>query len=72
MWHMHLQCLMLLRLTVEDMHLQENAVFNLDLGVKVTQDVAQYPLHHVAYSFAKFDVATFNSSGDAFKRICSI
>ena len=60
MWHMHLQCLMLLRLTVKDMHLQENAVFNLDLGVKVTQDVVQYPLHHVAYAFAKFDVATFN------------
>ena len=51
---------MLLRLTVKDMHLQENAVFNLDLGVKVTQDVVQYPLHHVAYAFAKFDVATFN------------
>ena len=30
------------------MHLQENSTFDLDPnGVKVTQDVAQYPLHHV-------------------------
>ena len=27
-------------------------------GVKVTQHVAQYPLHHVAYAQAKFDIAT--------------
>ena len=26
------------------MHLQENTLFDLDLGVKLTQNVAQYPL----------------------------
>ena len=40
------------------MHLQENKLF--DLGVKVTQDVAQYPLHHVTYAHVKFEVATCN------------
>ena len=40
------------------MHLQENTLFDLDLGVKVTQNVAQYPLHHVTYGLAKFDIAT--------------
>ena len=42
------------------MHLQENSIFDLDLGVKVTQNVAQYPLHHVTYSATKFEVATSN------------
>ena len=32
--------------------------FDLDLGVKVTQNVAQYPQHHVSYAPAKFDIAT--------------
>ena len=31
----------------EEMHFNENTLFDLDLGVKVTQDIAQYPLHHV-------------------------
>ena len=49
------------------MHLNENKLFDLDLGVKVTQDVAQYPLHNVTYSDTRFEVATFNSLGaDAF------
>ena len=39
------------------MHLQENSIFDLDLGVKVTQNVAQYPLHHVTYSATKFESA---------------
>ena len=38
---MHLQRLKLLRTTVnEQMHLQENTVIDLDLGIKATQDVA--------------------------------
>ena len=45
------------------MHLQENSIFDLDLGVKVTRNVAQYPLHHVTYSPTKFEVATCNGSG---------
>ena len=42
------------------MHLHENALFDLVLGVKVTQDVAQYSLHHVNYSDTKLEAATFN------------
>ena len=41
--------------------------FDLDLGVKVTQNVTQYPQHHVTYAQAKFEVATSKSLwGDAF------
>ena len=39
---------------------------NLYIGVKVTQSVAQYPLHHVTYVLAKFEVATSNGLGDTF------
>ena len=43
--------------------------FDLDLGVKVTQNVAQFPLHHVTYSPTKFEVATSNGlGGDTFTR----
>ena len=53
------QSLKLLRLTdKEEMYLHENTLFDLDLGVKVTQDVAKYPLHHVTYSDTKVEVAT--------------
>ena len=34
---------------MEEMHLQENTLFNINLGVKVTPNVAQYPLHYVTY-----------------------
>ena len=41
----------------------------LDLGGKVTPNVAQYPLHHVTYSATKFEVATSNGlGGDSFTR----
>ena len=39
-----------------------------DLGINVTCNVAQYPIHHVAYVPAKFEVATSNGLGDAFIR----
>ena len=43
--------------------------FDLDLGVKVTQNVAQYPLHHVTYPATKFEVARCNClGGDTFTR----
>ena len=43
--------------------------FDLDLWVKVTRNVAQYPLHHVTYSPTKFEVATSNGlGGDTFTR----
>ena len=35
--------------------------FDLDLGVKATQNVAHYLLHHVTYAAIKFEVATSNS-----------
>ena len=38
------------------MHLQENILFDLD-----SQNVAQYPLHHVTNAPANFEVATSNS-----------
>ena len=34
--------------------------FDLHLGVKVTQSVAQYPLHHFTFAPAKFEVAMSN------------
>ena len=67
---MHHQSLMLLHPMVkEKIHLQENTLFDLDLGVKVTQNVAQYPRHHVTYAPPKFDIATSHGcGGDAFAR----
>ena len=51
------------------MHLQENTLFDLDLGVKVTQNVSKFPIHHVTYSAAKYEVATSNRLvGDTFIR----
>ena len=35
-----------------------------DLGVKVTQNITQYPLHHVIYAPTKFEVATSNGLGE--------
>ena len=56
---MQRQSLQLLRQTVwEEMHLHEIALFDLEIGVKVTQDVAKYPLHHVTYSDTKFEIST--------------
>ena len=40
------------------MHLHENTLFDLDLGVMVTHDVAKYPLHHMTYSDTNVEVAT--------------
>ena len=38
--------------------------FDIFLEVKVTQNIAQYPLHHVIYAPAKFEVAIPNSLFD--------
>ena len=38
--------------------------FDLDLWVKVTRNVTQYPLHHVIYAPTKFQVATSNGLGE--------
>ena len=37
--------------------------FDLELGVKVTQNVAQYSLHHFTYTATTFEVATSNGLG---------
>ena len=38
--------------------------FDLNLGVKVTRNVAQYPLHYVIYASTKFEVAMSNGLGE--------
>ena len=44
-------------------------VFMFDLDLGVTQNIAQYPLHHVTYAPAKFEVAMSNDlGGDKFTR----
>ena len=50
----------------EKMHLQENTLFDLDLGVNVTGNVAQYPLHHVTYAPTEFEVTTSEGLGGEF------
>ena len=42
------------------MDLQKSTLYDLDLGVKVTQNVAQYHPHHVNYAPAKFESAMSN------------
>ena len=49
---------------VKEMHLQENALYDLDIVVKKTQNVVQYPPNHMTYASAIFGVATSNSLGD--------
>ena len=71
---MDLQSLRLHHPTVlVEMYFREKAVCDLDLGVKVRQDVAKYPLHGVTYALVKLEVATSNSlGGDAFIRKYSV
>ena len=38
---------------------------SFDLGVKVTRNIAQYPLHNVIYAYAKFEVAKSNGLREA-------
>ena len=50
-------------------HIYLLSIFDLDLGVKVAQNIALYPLHHVTYAPAKFEVPMSNGLGeDAFAR----
>ena len=41
-----------------------NLTFDIDPEVNLTLNVAQYPLHHVIYAFAKFKVVRFNGFGE--------
>ena len=51
------------------MHLQESTLFDLDLHVKITLNVAQCPLHHVTYAPTEFEVTTSKAlGGEAFTR----
>ena len=43
------------------MHLQENTLYDLDLVVKVTQNIVQYPANHMTYAPEKYEVARPNS-----------
>ena len=67
---MHQQSLILLHPTVkEEMHLQENTLFDLDLRVKVIQNIAQCPPDHVTYAPTEFEVTTSKGlGGEAFTR----
>ena len=66
--------LMLLHSTVkEKMHLQENTLFDHDLRVNVTRNVATCPLYHVTYAPTEFEVTTSKGlGGDAFTRKLNI
>ena len=65
----HAQLLTRLRSTVHYRIYPFFFIFDLDLRVKVTQNIAQYLLHHVTYAPAKFEVAMSNSlGGDKFTR----
>ena len=47
----------------------KNTLYDLDLVVKVTQNVVQCPPNHMTYAPAKFEVVTTNSLGeDGFTR----
>ena len=48
---------------------QENTLFDLNIRVKITGNVFQFPLHLVTYAPVKFEVNTSNClGGDAFTR----
>ena len=65
MSHIHLQSSKLLRPIVkEEMHVLENTLYDLDLKSKVTQNVAQYPPHHMTHAPTKFEVSTSNNLGN--------
>ena len=40
-----------------------NLIFDLIIGINSTQNVAQYPLHHVTYTSAKLKVVLSKSLG---------
>ena len=51
------------------MNLQEKTLLELDLQVKVTQNVAKCPLHHVTYAPTEFEVTKSKAlGGEAFTR----
>ena len=45
---------------LEEIQLQENTLFDI---LNVIGNIAQCPIHHVAYAPAKFEAATYNGLG---------
>ena len=45
------------------MHLQGSTLFDLDLQIKVTLNVAQCPLHHMTCAPREFEVTTSKGKG---------
>ena len=55
------------------MQLQESTFFDFDLQVKVTLNVAQYPLHHETYAPTEFEVTMSKAlGGEAFTKKINI
>ena len=53
----------------EKKYLQKNTQYDLDLQLKVRQNVVKCPSNHMTFTPAKFEIATSNSLGeDAFTR----
>ena len=51
------------------MHLKDSTLFDLDLQVKVTLNVAQCPHNHVTYAPTEFEVTTSKAlGGETFTR----
>ena len=72
---LHVTCTCKLPTVLQEMILQENILFDLDLGVRITENIVQYPLLHVTYAPAKFEVATCMSISlgrQIYKKICYI
>ena len=62
MWPMHLQLEVAMSICFEEKNIYLN--FDLELGGSMsTQKDAKYPLQHVTYALAKFEVATSNGLG---------
>ena len=59
---MYLYSLKMLRQKVKEMGLHENTFF--DLCVKVTANIAQYPLHHLTHVPVKFEGTMSSAIGE--------
>ena len=62
-WPMHLQSLKCFFQWFRRICIYKK-IYNLTFGVKVTQNITQYPLHHVIFVAAKFKVALTNCLGE--------
>ena len=65
---MHQQTLILLHSTVREDAFTKNTLFDIDLQVKVTRNVAWCPLHHVTYAPTGFEITSSKALGEEFTR----